>query len=85
MNRMKTWHAAVLAAIALLIAIGVIWRGTAGQKPPPMPAAYTGPPGASGNNGSPRRLPEFLALLRRWQEADEATSRGSGTKVPFCR
>ena len=49
MDKIKPWQAALVAIIAVAIAISVIWHGTVGQSPPPMPAAFTGPahmPGA---------------------------------------
>lgn len=48
MNRIKTWQAVVLAALAVGVAVAVIYR-TAGtdEKGAPIPAVYSGPPPAS--------------------------------------
>jgi len=66
MDRTKTWLAALFAAVAILIAVGVIWHGTVGQKPPPIPPPVTGavpmpgaPPraGAASMPGAPPMMP----------------------------
>jgi len=50
MNRLKAWQAAVLAAIAVVIAVGVIWRYAAmSAEGVPVPPPYSGPPPAAGS------------------------------------
>jgi hypothetical protein len=45
MQRIKTWQAATLATIAMVIAIAIIWRTIVKtQQQPPIPPPFTGMP-----------------------------------------
>ena len=45
MDKIKLWQAAAITVIAIVIAVGVIWRSAgAGEKGAPIPPPMTGPP-----------------------------------------
>ncbi len=45
MDRLKLWQVATITAIAIVIAVGVIWHSSgAGDKGAPIPAPMSGPP-----------------------------------------
>ncbi len=50
MKRLKTWQAATLAVLAILVAIWAIRSASGGgEKGAPIPSAYSGPPPVSGS------------------------------------